>query len=126
MSHQEQFETDRENQAVGPDEDMSGPRQDWGRMIYEQCDREDQMEQAEELALSMANAELDEFERHQENGGVPCEGNGERLLTESPSTFVPERSVMDWFRLVKRDTAALKASLDAERDFLKLTEEPKP
>ena len=44
---------------------------------------------------------------------------------ENPDMTAPdeERSVMDWFRLAKRDAAALKASLDAEREFLKLTEE---
>lgn len=34
------------------------------------------------------------FDGNDRNGGVPCEGNGERLLVESPSTI----SAMEWIR----------------------------
>lgn len=66
MSHQSQYENDRERAAVGSDEYVcpicGGDERD--------CDCFDFVDDGNDR-----------------NGGVPCEWNGGRLLTESPSPF---------------------------------------
>ena len=69
----------------------------------------------------------DDFDGNEENGGVPCEGNGRRLLTESPSPIDETLKQMhERIQAEQRSAYAAKANRESVKLLIAAMEPLKP